>query len=48
MFVSIEEKQFVARIDEIFQMVFELEIPIADVLVRLSQHTKQSVVPEKK
>ena len=31
---GIDEKQFVARIDEIFQMVFELEIPIADVLVQ--------------
>jgi hypothetical protein len=35
--LGIDEKEFVSKIDEILQMAYELNIPIPDVLVKISQ-----------
>jgi transcriptional regulator with XRE-family HTH domain len=34
---GMEEKEFVSKIDEILQMAYEFDIPISDVLVKISQ-----------
>jgi len=38
---GIDEKGFVSRLDEIFDMADELNISISDVLVKISQRTTQ-------
>jgi hypothetical protein len=32
-----DEKEFLSKMDEIFQMAIDLDIPISDVLVKISQ-----------
>jgi hypothetical protein len=34
---EMNEKEFISKVNEIFQMAYELEIPIADVLVKINQ-----------
>jgi methionine synthase II (cobalamin-independent) len=37
--LGIDEKEFISKTDEILQMAYELNIPISDVLVKISQKT---------
>jgi predicted HAD superfamily phosphohydrolase len=38
---EMEEKELLSKLDEIFQMAYELDIPISDVLVKISQRQRE-------
>ena len=37
--LGIDEKEFLSKTDEILRMAFDLDIPISDVLLKISQKT---------
>ena len=45
---EMDEKEFLSKMDEIFQSAIDLDIPISDVLVKISQKKNQRVDPVKR
>jgi hypothetical protein len=45
---EMDEKEFLSKMDEIFQSAIDLDIPISDVLVKISQKKNQQVDPVKR